>query len=339
MEITTLGIDIAKSVFQLHGVDASGQTVLRKRLRRNQVLEFMAQLPRCLVGIEACGTSHHWAREIGQLGHDVRLIPPTYVKPYVKRQKNDMADAEAICEAVTRPNMHFVPVKTLEQQGVLILHRTRKMLSRQRTMMLNAFRSHLAEFGIIAPKGPYYVMQLAKALRDGEHDLPEVARTALIGFADQLAALSAEIKALERQLRAWHQDNPVSQRLQTIPGIGVLTATALAASIPDASVFRSGRHFAAFLGLVPRQNSTGGKDRLGRITKMGDPYLRTLLVNGATAVIRRIEKAEGRTAIWIRRLLDKKPARVATVAIANKTARIAWAVMSREEDYKAPAMG
>ena len=339
MEITTLGIDIAKSVFQLHGVDAAGQTVLRKRLRRNQVLEFMSQLPRCLVGIEACGTSHHWAREIGKLGHDVRLIPPTYVKPYVKRQKNDMADAEAICEAVTRPNMQFVPVKTPEQQGVLVLHRTRKMLSRQRTMMLNAFRSHLAEFGIIAPKGPYHVMQLAKALREGEHDLPEVARTALIGFADQLAALSAEIKALERQLRAWHQDNPVSQRRQTIPGIGVLTATALAASIPDASVFRSGRHFAAFLGLVPRQNSTGGKDRLGRITKMGDPYLRTLLVNGATAVIRRIEKAEGRTAIWIRRLLDKKPARLATVAIANKTARIAWAVMSREEDYKAPTMG
>jgi transposase len=339
MEITTLGIDIAKSVFQLHGVDASGQTLVKKRLRRNQLLEFVAQLPRCLVGIEACGTSHHWAREIAALGHEVRLIPPTYVKPYVKRQKNDMADAEAICEAVTRPNMHFVPVKTPEQQGVLILHRTRKMLSRQRTMMLNAFRSHLAEFGIIAPKGPYHVMQLAKALRGGEYDLPDVARTALIGFADQLAALTAEKKALERQIRSWHQENPVSQRLQTIPGIGVLTATALAASIPDASVFRSGRHFAAFLGLVPRQNSTGGKDRLGRITKMGDPYLRTLLVNGATAVVRRIEKAEGRTAIWIRRLLDKKPARLATVAIANKTARIAWAVMLREEDYKAPAMG
>ena len=235
--------------------------------------------------------------------------------------------------------MHFVPIKTPEQQGVLILHRTRKLLSRQRTMMLNAFRSHLAEFGIIAPKGPYHVMQLAKALREGEHDLPEVARTALIGFADQLAALTAEIKSLDRQLRAWHADNPVSQRLQTIPGIGVITATALAASIPDASVFKSGRHFAAFLGIVPRQNSTGGKDRLGRISKMGDPYLRTLLVNGATALIRRIEKAEGRTAIWIRRLLDKKPARVASVAIANKTARIAWAVMLREEDYKAPAMG
>lgn len=338
MEITTLGIDIAKSVFQLHGTDATGRVLLRKRLRRNQVLEFISGLPRCLIGIEACGTSHHWAREITKLGHEVRLIPPAYVKPYVKRQKNDMADAEAICEAVTRPNMHFVPIKTPEQQGVLILHRTRRMLSRQRIMMLNALRSHLAEFGIVAPRGPYYVMLLARALRDGEHDLPDVARTALIGFADQLAALSTEIKSLDRQLRAWHQDNPVSQRLQTIPGIGVLTATALAASIPDASAFGSGRHFAAFLGLVPRQNSTGGKDRLGRISKMGDPYLRTLLVNGATAVVRRIEKAEGATAIWIRQLLARKPARLATVAIANKTARIAWAVMLREEDYRRPAM-
>lgn len=338
MEITTLGIDLAKSVFQLHGIAADGQVLLRKRLRRNQVLEFMANLPPCLVGIEACGTSHHWAREIAELGHDVRLIPPAYVKPYVKRQKNDMADAEAICEAVSRPNMHFVPIKTPEQQAVLILHRTRKILCRQRTMLLNAFRSHLAEFGIIAPKGPYHVMQLATALRAGEYNLPAVARTALLGFADQLAALTTEIKSMEQQLRAWHRQNTVSQRLQTIPGVGILTATALAASVPDPSVFRSGRHFAAFLGLVPRQNSTGGKERLGRISKMGDPYLRTLLVNGATAVIRRIEQAEGRTAIWIRRLLEKKPTRVATVAIANKTARIAWAVMLRGEEYRPPAM-
>lgn len=339
MEITTIGLDIAKRVFQAHGVDAAGCAVLRRRLGRSEVLDFFRALPPCLVGMEACGTAHHWARELQALGHQVRLIPAAYVKPYVKRGKTDAADAEAICEAVTRPNMHFVPIKTPEQQGVLILHRTRKMLSRQRTMMLNAFRSHLAEFGIIAPTGPYHVMLLADALREGDYDLPELARTALIGFADQLASLTAEIKSLERQLRAWHQENPVSQRLQTIPGVGVLTATALAASIPDASVFRSGRHFAAFLGLVPRQNSTGGKDRLGRITKMGDPYLRTLLVNGATAVIRRIEKAEGPTAIWIRRLLDKKPARVATVAIANKTARIVWAVMLREENYRRPAMG
>lgn len=277
--------------------------------------------------------------EIAALGHDVRLIPPTYVKPYVKRQKNDLADAEAICEAVTRPNTHFVPIKTPEQQGVLILHRTRKMLSRQRTMMLNALRSHLAEFGIVAPNGPYHVLQPAKELRIGEHDLPDVACAALIGFADQLAALTAEIRSLDRQIKAWHRESPVSQRLQTIPGIGVITATALAASIPDASVFRSGRYVVAFLGLVPRQNSSGGTDRLGRITKMDDPYLRTMLVNGATAVIRRIGQAEGPTAIWIRRLLDKKPARVASVAIANKTARIAWAVMLREEEYRRPVMG
>lgn len=339
MGITTLGIDIAKSVFQLHGVDAAGQVVLRKRLRRNQVLDVMSQLPRCLLGIEACATSHHWAREIAALGHEVCLIPPAYMKPYVKRQKNGMADAEAICEAVTRPNMHFAPIKTPEQQRVLILHRTRKLLSRQRIMILNNVRSHLAEFGIIAPKGPYHVMQLAKALRDGEHDLPDIARATLVGFADQLEALTAQIKSFDRQLRAWHADNPVSQRLQTVPGIGVITATALAASIPDASVFKSGRHFAAFLGIMPRQNATGGKERLGRISEMGDPYLRTLLVNGATAVIRRIDKPADATAIWIRWLPDKKPARVASVAIANTTARIAWAVMLREEDYRAPAIG
>ena len=250
-----------------------------------------------------------------------------------------MADAAAICEAVTRPSMHFVPVKTAEQQGVLVLHRTRKLLSRQRIMMLNAFRSHLAEFGIIAPKGAYHVAQLANALRGGEHDLPEVARLALLGFADQLAALSTEIKSLDAQLLAWHRQSALSQRLQTIPGVGVLTATAMAASIPDATVFRSGRQFAAFLGLVPKQNSSGGKERLGRISKMGDPYLRTLLVNGATSVVRRITNAEGPTAIWIRRLLEKKPTRIATVAIANKTARIVWAVMARGEEYRRPAMG
>ncbi|MFN3294193.1 MAG: IS110 family transposase [Gemmobacter sp.] len=325
MKIATLGIDISRSDFQVHGVDAASRVALRKRLRRNRVLDFMIGLLRFLVGIEPCGTSHRCGREISKLGHEVRLISPADAK----RQDNDPVDAGAICKAVTQPNMHFVP----------ILHRTRKMLSRQRTVILNAFRSHPAEFGIIAPKGPYHVMQLAEALRAGDYDLPEVARTALIGFADQLAALTAQIRSIDRQLRVWHLENPVGQRLQTIPGIGVITATALAASIPNASVFRSGRHFAAFLGLVPRQNSTGGKDRLGRISKMGDPYLRTLLVNGATAVIRRIGTTEGATAIWIRRLPDKKPPRLATVAIANKTARIVWAVMLRGEEYRRPAMG
>ncbi|WP_428540060.1 IS110 family transposase [Profundibacter sp.] len=339
MEITTLGIDLAKSVFQLHGVDAAGQIVLMKKLRRNAVLEFMSALPPCLVGIEACGTSHFWAREIAALGHDVRLIPPAYVKPYVKRQKNDMADAEAICEAVTRPNMRFVPIKTPGQQGVMVLHRTRKLLIRQRTMMLNSFRSHLAEFGIIAPQGPQHVVRMAKAMKDGEHDdLPEVARTALLGFARQLETLTVEIRSLDNQLRAWHRQSAVSQRLQTIPGVGFITATAMAASVPDPAAFASGRQFAAFLGLVPRQNSSGGKDRLGRISKMGDPYLRTLLVNGATSIIRRDGRDDSATGIWIRRLLDKKPARVVTVAIANKTARIIWAVLLRGDVYRRPAV-
>jgi len=337
MNVTTLGIDLAKSVFQLHGTDAAGKTVLRKRLRRNQVLDFLGTLPRCLIGIEACGTSHHWAREISRLGHEVRLIPPIYVKPYVKRQKNDMADAEAICEAVSRPNMHFVPIKSPDQQAVLVVHRTRSVLIRQRTMLLNSFRSHLAEFGITAPQGPGNVLILAQRLEAGEfEEVPEIARTALLGFARHLEQLKQEIRTLERQLREWHRANEVCQRLATIPGVGIITATAMAASVPAPSVFGSGRQFAAFLGLVPRQNSSGGKDRLGRITRMGDPYLRNLLVNGATSVLRRIGGDDGATGVWVRQLLTRKPPRLVTVAIANKTARIIWAVLSRGETYRQP---
>lgn len=340
MEITTLGIDLAKSVFQVHGVDAEGRTVLKKKLRRNAVIEFLQGLPHCLVGMEACATAHYWAREIAALGHDVRLIPPAYVKPYVKRQKNDAADAEAICEAVTRPNMRFVPIKTPEQQGVMVMHRTRELLIRQRTMMLNALRSHLAEFGIIAAKGPQNLKQLIADLRAGDHaDLPEIARTTLLGFADQLEALKAEIRAIDRRLLAWFRENEVCQRLSTIPGVGVITATAMVATVPDPNAFASGRQFAAFLGLVPRQNSSGGKDRLGRISKMGDGYLRRLLVNGATSVIRRIGQDASLTGIWVRKLLERKPARVVTVAIANKTARIVWAVLLRGDVYRRPAMG
>lgn len=336
MDITTLGIDLAKSVFQLHGVDADGTIVLQKKLRRGAVLNFLSKLDPCLIGMEACATSHYWAREIAALGHDVRVIPPAYVKPYVKRQKNDAADAEAICEAVTRPNMHFVPVKTEEQQGVLVLHRSRDLLMRQRTMILNAIRAHFAEFGIIAAQGPRKVADLVGRLRDDDTlGLPEVARSALVALAGQLESLAAEVRNIERQLMAWHRQNAASQRLETIPGVGIITATALAASVPDPTVFKSGRQFAAYLGLVPRQNSSGGKDRLGHISKMGNGYLRRLLVVGATSVTRRAPTTDTRTGTWVRSLLERKPTRLVTVAIANKTARTAWALLAKGEDYKA----
>ncbi|WP_068318553.1 IS110 family transposase [Aliiruegeria sabulilitoris] len=336
MEITTLGIDLAKSVFQLHGLDADGAVVLQKKLRRGAVLDFLGKLDPCLIGIEACPTSHFWAREIAVLGHEVRLIPPAYVKPYVKRQKNDAADAEAICEAVTRPSMRFVPVKSEEQQGVLVLHRSRDLLMRQRTMILNAIRAHFAEFGIIAAQGPRKVAELVVRLRDDDTlGLPETARSALLALAVQLDSLAAELRNIERQLLAWHRQNTASQRLETIPGVGIITATALAASVPDPSVFRSGRQFAAWLGLVPRQNSSGGKDRLGRVSKMGNGYLRRLLVVGATSVTRRAETTHTRTGVWTQALLERKPYRLVTVAIANRTARTAWALLAKGETYRA----
>ena len=338
MEIKTLGIDLAKSVFQLHGVDEKGKVVLRRKLRRAGLLDVLRTLPPCLIGMEACASSHHWAREIAALGHEVRLIPPAYVKPYVKRHKNDAVDAEAICEAVTRPSMRFVPIKSPEQQSVLMLHRARDLLIRQRTMLLNAIRAHLAEFGIITAQGPAKVLDLVARLRNGEAlELPEIVRSVLLGLASQLESLAGEVRALERQLMAWHRSNAASQRLETIPGVGLITATALAASVPDASVFRSGRQFAAYLGLVPRQSSSGGKERLGRISKMGNGYLRRLLVVGATSVIRRAGTNETRTGAWVRSLLERKPARLTTVAVANKTARVAWALLARGESYRAGA--
>lgn len=339
MKTITIGIDLAKSVFQVHGVDAVGAVTIRKKLRRAEVLKFFASLGPCLVGMEACATAHFWARELSRLGHEVRLMPPSYVKAYLRRQKNDAADAEAICEAVMRPSMRFVPVKSAERQGVLVLHRTRELLVRQRTMLINAIRGHCAEFGMIAPQGARRSAELIGQVQGADTTvLPDIARSALLRLADQLDALAVEIHALERQLMAWHRQDEASQRLATIPGVGIITATALAASVTDPSLFRSGREFAAFLGLVPRQNSSGGKDRLGRISKMGDGYLRKLLVVGATSVIRRAESNASATGAWVRSLMTRKPSRLVTVAMANKTARIAWAVLSRREDYRAPAM-
>ena len=338
MKTTTIGLDLAKSVFQVHGVDAAGQATVRKKLRRAEVLKFFEALAPCLVGMEACATAHYWARQISALGHEVRLMPPSYVKAYLRRQKNDAADAEAICEAVTRPTMRFVPIKSAERQGVLALHRTRELLVRQRTMLINAMRGHCAEFGIIAPQGVRRLAELVEQVRQAQAaELPDLARSALLRLAGQLDGLAAEIHALERRLLAWHRQDQASQRLATIPGVGIITATALSATIVDPSAFRSGREFAAFLGLVPRQNSSGGKDRMGRISKKGDGYLRKLLVVGATSVIRRARTGPP-AAAWIRSLLERRPARVVTVAMANKTARIAWAVLARGEVYRVPAV-
>jgi transposase len=335
-EAITVGLDLAKNVFQVHGVDASGQVAFRRQLRRAQVLAFFKSLPPCLVGLEACATSHHWAREIGKLGHTVRMMPAKYVKAYVKRNKNDAADAEAICEAVTRPTMRFVSVKSIEQQSVLLLHRTRELLVRQRTMLVNAVRAHMAEFGIVAKVGLPQVKELLAIIGDTEDErLSALARTCLSGLARQLMSLEREIYLSEQQIHAWHRANETSRRLETIPGIGPITASALTASITDPSIFRSGREMAAWLGLVPKQSSTGGKERLGRISKQGDGYLRWLLVAGAMTIIRHARR-RGAKSPWLAEIMARRPTKVAAAALANKIARIAWAVLSRGEVYRAP---
>ena len=332
-----MGLDLAKHVFQVHGVDAEGATVLRKQLRRAQVLAFFSRLPPCLVGLEACATAHYWARELRALGHEVRLMPAQYVKAYIKRNKHDAADAEAICEAVQRPTMRFVPVKTADQQAAVLLHRGRERLVRQRTGLVNALRGHLAEFGVIAPQGLRNVGDLIAIVRaDGDTRLPDVARQVLQVLANQIEQIEAAISALERQLLAWHKSNPVSQRLASIPGIGPIIATAIATTVADPNVFRSGREFAAWLGLVPRQNSTGGKIRLGGITKRGNRYLRRLLINGASANLLRSKATKANP--WVIGLRRRRPPLVVAVALANKTARIAWAVMLRQKEYQPRAV-
>ena len=336
-EITTIGLDLAKHVFQVHGVDAQGTTVLRKRLRRGQVLAFFSRIPRCVVGLEACATGHYWARELGALGHEVRLMPAQYVKAYIKRNKHDAADAEAICEAVGRPTMRFVPVKTADQQATQLLHRGREQLVRQRTMLVNALRAHLAEFGVVAAQGLRKVGELIAIIRDdGDRRLPAVARQVLRVLANQIEQVEAAVAALERQLLAWHNSNPVSQRLASIPGIGPIIATAIATTVADPTVFRSGREFAAWLGLVPRQNSTGGRTRLGGITKRGNRYLRRLLINGASANLLRSKATKADP--WVIGLRRRRPPLVVAVALANKTVRIAWAVMLRQERYQPRAV-
>jgi transposase len=337
-EIVTIGLDIAKSVFQVHGVDAAGQVVVRRRLRRSHVLKFFAGLAPCVVGVEACATSHHWSRQLQALGHSVKLMPPSYVKPYVKRQKNDMADAEAICEAVMRPTMRFVETKTPEQQSVLMLHRIRLMLVGQRTMLSNTIRAHMAEFGIVAPIGRRGLDELLAVLSDlGDERVPALARDCLVAVAEQLMLVKAKILDMDRRIAACHRSSEMSRRLAEIPGIGPLLATALVATVPDPRAFASARNFAAWIGLVPKQNSSGGKERLGGITKQGNRYLRSMLTVGALAVIRYAER-HGTKRPWIIKLLARRPTKLAAVALANKMARMAWAIMARDERYREPVV-
>jgi transposase len=336
--ITTIGFDIAKSVFQVHGVDAEGHLVIRRQLKRRRVIAFFQKMPPCLVGIEACASSHYWSRELQAIGHTVRLMPPAYVRPYVKRQKNDMADAEAICEAVTRANMRFVPTKTPEQQSGLTLHRTRHLFMRQQTSVINAIRAHLAEFGIVAPVGRRGIEELLCVVADpNDKRLPEIVRASVAALASQLLSLKKQILDFDRMIMAWHRSNQTSKRLNCIPGVGPLLATALIASVPDPKAFRSGRNFSAWIGLVPKQRSSGGRERLGSISKQGDRYLRSLFVTGAFAVIRYAKIHGTKHRPWLTALLARRPTKVAAIALANKLARMAWAMMTTGERYNYPA--
>jgi transposase len=337
--VTTIGLDIAKSVFQIHGVDPAGNVIVRRQLKRRYVLPFFQKLPPCLIGIEACASSHHWSRELKAPGHTVRLMPAAYVKPYVKRQKNDATDAEAICEAVTRANMRFVATKTLEQQSCLILHRTRHLFIRQQTAVINAIRAHLAEFGIVAPVGRNGVEQLLDVVADTrDRRLPAIARACVLALGAQLRTLKAQILNLDRQIMAWHRSNEASKRLDDIPGVGPALATALVASVADPKAFRSGRDFSAWIGLVPKQHSSGGKDKLGSISKQGDRYLRSLFTAGALAVIRYAKIHGSKRHPWLTTLLARRPTKIVAIALANKIARMAWALMARGDRYKEPVV-
>ena len=338
MQITTIGLDIAKNVFQVHGIDAAENVIVRKRLRRSQVLVFFKALPPCLIGMEACATAHYWARELTKLGHRVRLMPAKDVKAYVKRNKNDAADAEAICEAVRRPTMRFVQVKSAEQQGQLMQHRTRDLLMRQRTQVINALRAHVAELGIVAAKGDKGVKELLSIVaNEKDTRLPIDARASVIVLAAQLQAVQTLIGSIEKRIKAQHRSNEASKRLETIPGIGIIGATAIAATVADPTVFRSGRDFAAWIGLVPRQDSTGGKQKLGPISKQGDRYVRRILVVGAHSVLRRAKQTPEKYP-WLTQLLARRPFKVVAVALANKMARMASALLAHGGTYRAPEL-
>lgn len=338
MSVIAIGIDLAKSVFQVHGIDASSQAVMRRRLGRSQLLTFFARLPPCLIGMEACSSAHHWARELARFGHEVRLIPPQYVRPYVKRNKTDAADAEAICEAVTRPNMRFVPIKTREQQSILALHRVRALLVRQRTATINAVRGLLSEFGLVAAKGSCRVVELQRRMDAMEPELlPEDARQAISSLFNHIDALHQQMETVEARILAWHKTSDESQRLASAPGVGPITATAIVAAVGDGRQFQSARHFAAWLGLTPRIRASGGRENIGRISKGGDRYLRTLLIHGARAVVGTTFRKNVTPRPWLTALVGRRPVNVAATAVAHKTARALWAMMTRAETYRRSA--
>jgi transposase len=335
MKITTVGIDLAKNVFQIHAVNEHGKTVLKKQLKRDQVAEFFVNLPPCLIGMEACGSAHHWARKLTGFGHTVKLMAPQFVKPYVKTNKNDAADAEAICEAVARPNMRFVPIKNVEQQSVLALHRVRQAFVQARTAQANQIRGLLGEFGLIIPQGIANIAKrVPELIEDATIELTGSLRLLMDRLMEHLKELDRQVDALDVKIKEWHRENEASRKLTMIPGIGPVTASALIATIGDAKNFDNGRQMAAWLGLVPKQHSSGGKNVLLGISKRGDTYLRTMLIHGARSVIyaaqRKKEKVEG----WLSRLIERRNVNVATVALANKNARIVWALLARDREFR-----
>jgi transposase len=338
MEVTTIGLDLGKDVFQVHGITADGTVVFNCSIRRRQLLKFFETLPSCLVGIEACGSAHHWARELRAIGHDVRLLPATYVKPYVKRGKTDAVDAEAICEAVTRPTMRFVAVKSKEQQALLTMHRVRQLIIRQKTQMLNAIRGLLREFGHVIWSGPVAAMRFVKTFQTDDFlDMPDVAKSMLKTLCDQVAERDDRVVFYDKPIEYHAGIDERAKRIRTVPGVGPITASAIVATIGDGKQFRNGREFAAWPGLTPLNRSSGGKERLGRISKKGDRYIRRLLVMGMTSQVQRARGHPERVHPWIMQLLERKPVRLATMAMANKAARIIRAVLTKDTYYRQAA--